>query len=990
MKKARMLAKISLKYWLHHKRRFFTLMLALVLGVSALCCTALLVRSEKDAVLESELYLLGNFDIQILGASKDTVEKLRKDENVIAIGAQYELGYVKTDTGAQGYCAALEDKEAEDICHMTCLRGRYPEKEDEVTMDVGTAKSLGVMPYPDEKVTLSLYSPDDKKLAEKEYTLVGVFEGENTGYQGEQPDGKWLRCPFHLLGTDHHTPSVYFHISQNEIFKSNNITMFVQTDVDDPYVVCQSANALTKDFLQFSIDNGRRYAYSYTLGINGVSSLIWEKYGGSTPSNIEAAMKNGDTIKDFYSQFIMPLLTVMIFIIIILSVVGLTRNIIKDKQENFAVLRSLGLEKRHLIGYIFCDFTVTALICIGIGLGLGSAAHIGLINFLNGAFDLKLNYGFDCVKYVNEVTYNPYLLSVVTILICVEVSVLIAIFSFRGKTPVQMFAEGKPRRRRFHRAKAAGRYRSWKWLLVRRIKLRNLRIAVISIIVMSVALTGYTYFQAFADRQNNELYWEKKNSGLDYWDYSAKTGDGNRYLFGIENHHENGVTVSDYQKLKEQDFVDDSFALAAVSSTRLSFAQGALDDKAQRDFKKFELKKYADTDVENAHEFDIAQKESEEAMIEKIGYKKTDLIYACPSVALFDDALDELDKFVVDGKIDKQKLKDGSEVLLVMDITNKIKFEKLFKAGDKLPLSDVVLNEKEEKIDFNNLNVDELGEPAYQKKVKNYAGEEAEERSYAIGKRKDIDVKIGAVLILDLDVAHKYMAEAAGGDCGLNVFCAPESFKAWGIGERNLSQVYMKLTGESEITRADVYWYSLMAGARGVETNSTAEISAKMDRGKKKIMCVYYSMIVIVTLTAAVMIAITLYTDIRMRSRKFAMLRACGMTTRQIMFMIWRQNIVYPIIGGVCAVFPVKWCQMFLEYVQDKIVSGEWIAENGSWKHEWAYDVPFNYNLFDYNVKRTLMIIFAVYVVIMLLVTLPQMRFIRKQSIVQEIERSSF
>ncbi|MBQ2580770.1 MAG: ABC transporter permease, partial [Ruminococcus sp.] len=578
--------------------------------------------------------------------------------------------------------------------------------------------------------------------------------------------------------------------------------MLVQTDADDPYVVYQSANAFSTDYMYYSIDNGRQFAYSYTMGLG---QRIWEKYDGNTPSNIEKAIENGDTIKDFYSQFIMPLLTVMIFVIIILSVVGLTRNIIKDKQENFAVLRSLGLEKRHLIGYIFCDFTVTALICIGIGLGLGSAAHIGLINFLNGAFDLKLNYGFDCVKYVNEVTYNPYLLSVVTILICVEVSVLIATFSFRRKTPVQMFAQGRAKRRRWHRAKPAGRYRSWIFLLIRRIKLRNVRIAVVSVIVMSVALTGYTYFQAFADRQNNDLYWEKKNSGLDYWDYSAKTGDGNRYLFGIENHHENGVTVSDYQKLKEQDFVDDSFALAAVSSTRLSFAQGALDDKAQRDFKKFELKKYADTDTENAHEFDIAQKESEEAMIEKIGYDKTDLIYACPSVALFDDALDELDKFVVDGKIDKQKLKDGSEVLLVMDITNKIKFEKTFKAGDKLPLSDVVLNEKEEKIDFNNLNVDELGEPAYQKKVKNYEGNETEERSYAIGKRKDINVKIGAVLILDLDVAHKYMAEAAGGDCGLNVFCAPESFKAWGVGERNLSQVYMKLTGESQITKADVY-----------------------------------------------------------------------------------------------------------------------------------------------------------------------------------------
>ena len=50
-----MLAKISLKYWANHKMRLFTLMLTLVFGVSALCCTALLIRSEKHAVLENAL-----------------------------------------------------------------------------------------------------------------------------------------------------------------------------------------------------------------------------------------------------------------------------------------------------------------------------------------------------------------------------------------------------------------------------------------------------------------------------------------------------------------------------------------------------------------------------------------------------------------------------------------------------------------------------------------------------------------------------------------------------------------------------------------------------------------------------------------------------------------------------------------------------------------------------------------------------------------------
>ncbi len=292
-------------------------------------------------------------------------------------------------------------------------------------------------------------------------------------------------------------------------------------------------------------------------------------------------------------------------------------------------------------------------------------------------------------------------------------------------------------------------------------------------------------------------------------------------------------------------------AKRTVSSTRLNFTENELDDKTKLDLKKFELKKFADTDPENAHGFDIAQKESEEAMIEKIVYKKTDLIYSCPTVALFDDKLDELDQFVIDGKIDKQKLKGGSEVLLVMDITNKIKFEETFKAGDKLPLSDIILNEKEEQLDFSSLDFSQLGEPAYQKKVKSYTGEVTEERSYAIGKRKDINVKIGAVLVLDLDVANKYMTEAAEGNHGLNVFCSPESFKAWGVGERNLTELSIKINDDASIEDADNLWYDTIAQAKGISSYSTTEITENINRGTHKVMCIYYSMMVIVLLTSA-------------------------------------------------------------------------------------------------------------------------------------------
>ena len=979
MKKIKMLIKISLKYWLHHKRRFFTLMLSLVLGVSALCCTALLVRSEKDAVLEEELRLLGDYDSVVYGASDESAEKFRAEKDVSALGVQYDLGYVQNGTNVKAYAAAFKDKQSEDIYHMTCKRGRYPQKDNEIAMELTVAKNLGIKPYPNEKVKLRLYSTEDKLLTEKEYTICGIFEQQDNLLYGG-----WLRYPCTMSQDSYNMAGVYFHISQNEIFKSKNVNCYIQTEAEDLYSVYLKLRTLADEPTTYEDTNGRRYAYSYVMGN---IDTMFSKYDGLSLSEFNKAIQNGDTVKDFYSQILMPLLTVIIFIIIILSVIGLTRNIIKDKQENFAVLRSIGLEEKHLTIYIFSDFTITALVCIGIGLALGSLAHIGLVDALNKLYDLKLHYGFDSVKYVNAVTFDPYVLSLVTTLICVELSVFIALFSFRGKSPVQMFSQSRSHSRRFRRNKPAGKYRSWKWLLVRRIKLRSLRIAVISIIVMSVALTGYTYFQALARKENNDLYWEKKNSGLEYWDYKAeKSAINDTYVFGIHNHHENGVKISDYEKLKEKDYVKDIFGRTVNASTRLTFKSGEFDERTADNLNRFSLKKHSDIDTEFASEFEKVQKESEEAMIEKIGYDKTDLIYSCPTVALFDDTLDELDKFVIDGKIDKQKLKDGSEVLLVMDITNKIKFEKMFKAGESLPLSDIVLNENEEQLDFSNIDLDKLGEPAFVKKYTAADGTQAEERSYAIGKRKDLDVKIGAVIILDLDVANKYMVDAAQGDHGFNIFCSPETFKAWGYGERNLTEISMKLTSDSMVELADEYWYTIMSDSKGMQTHSTAEITSKMTSGKRKVMCIYYSMMIIVTLTAAVMIAITLYTDIRMRSGKFAMLRACGMSVRQILFMIWRQNIIYPFVGAACSVFPVMWCQKYLDYIQQKLISKEWTYENAAW----AFDTPYYCNLYDYNVKRTLLIIFAVYVVIILLVTLPQIRFIRKQSIAREIEKSSF
>jgi ABC-type antimicrobial peptide transport system permease subunit len=258
-------------------------------------------------------------------------------------------------------------------------------------------------------------------------------------------------------------------------------------------------------------------------------------------------------------------------------------------------------------------------------------------------------------------------------------------------------------------------------------------------------------------------------------------------------------------------------------------------------------------------------------------------------------------------------------------------------------------------------------------------------------------VKIGAVIILDLDVANKLMTEAAEGDKGLNVFCSPDSFEKWGVGERNLTELSIKINNDASIEDADNLWYDTIAQTKGISSYSTTEITESMNKGTRKIMSIYYSMMIIVLLTSAVTVAITLYTDIRMRSSNFAMLRACGMSTRQILFMIWQQNIVYPLIGIACSFVPLMLCNRLFLYIREKVERHEWspelipsLLQGGEKSVPWIANVPYYQNLYDFNIKGAVIVMFAVYFAIILLVTLPQIRFIRKQSIADEIEKSSF
>ena len=973
MRKSYLLARLSLQYWRHHKRRFFTFLTALMLGVSALCCTALLIRSEKQAVLEEELRLLGDYDIIAYDLPDSAAEEIRADSDVTAFGKYLRLGYAESVSGVRVPAASFADKQSEDIYHMTCSKGRYPESADEVALDSAAAKSLGISPYPGEKLSLSLYTAEGSLIPEKEYRVSGIFEASNS-----MAYGGWLRYPSCYAENEYEMPGAFFYNDNSAAFLSSKVTVFVQA--------ASQTDALMGKLSELSderadLSNGRQFAYSYVLG--SVETLCTD-YGGISDQTVGQAMENGDTVRDLYSGILMPVFTAIVFIIVVLCLVGITGNVIRDRRDSFAILSSLGLDGVSLRVYITCDLTVTAGLCTAVGLGLGCLLHIGMISALNGIYDLKLQFGFSCSEYVETVTFSPALLSVITVMLCVGTAILISVLRFRGKTPTELLADkGRTRRRSGHPRK----YKSWKGLISRRIRLGSVGIAVVSILVMGTALFGYTFFSALADKNNIELNFEKEQAGLGEWDYKAEKSDRSQmYNFNIENHHDYGLSRDDYLELASQPFVRSSFGRIVNRSTRLTFKEGTLDKDELSALRELDLRSFQSG---GSTELAIADKEAEDAMLAAIGYGCDELIYSFPTVGYFDSELKELEQYVTEGSIDLDRLRSGEEVLLVMTKYGYKSFGGLFHAGDDLPLSDIVLSDEEEQYDFGHFDPAEHAEPVYKKKVRTDDGAEVELTSYAFGKRKDIPVRVGAVIVLDSEVSQKYMALAASGSCGMNAFCSVEAFEARGLRDSRLTEVFVRLDDIGSLNKADLYWYDMLSRTKGMTSHSTAEITAGMNRGTRKIMSVYYCMMIILIFTAAVTIAIGLYTGIRMRSSKFAVLRACGMDLGQITYLVLRQNIVYPIVGIAFSPLPVWLCQRYFEVIQKRFEA----AGDGEWSPGliWIFEqIPSGYDLFGYSIAAAMAVIFGVYLVIILAVTLPQILYLKRQSIPAEIERSSF
>lgn len=966
MLKGKIATLVSLRYWSNHKKRFFTLALTIIIGAAALCCAALMIRSNKVAEYNDRFDgEYGNYDLVIYEISDDVKEKLTALGGVHAYGSYSTLFQATNENASSTFkVAAFENEISENIYKLDCIRGNYPDKSDEIAIDVAAATAMGVLPFPGEKIKLQLEG-ENHTVIEQQFVISGVFECYNPGsftsykrYPNSLAPGKWQ------------VPMIF--LSADWISKVDGASDTVFLQLDDPTDFGMEISGIVGDAMCDFVYN-RIISYNLLLGNKDISFDNIE--------SIDEAVLEEDIYRDFFSAIVMPVVVAMIFVIVFLTVYNLIKSVLFDRREQVGILRSIGMSSASGGIHLMMEMLVITLVCITVGIVFGCGLHIFVIAILNKYFGARIETGFsfeaELEQYIKAVTYDPYLISAVVMLLSVLTATFVCVFKMCRTKPIELLREEEVINRKNIKNNVQSKIKNWRYYVNRSIKENDISVIFITCLLFGVSFVGYNYFCALTERDNLDNISGLSEGGLEYWDYIAEKSSDSTYIFNVKSKHSDGISKEELNKLTSHQFVTDYYAEIINTSTRISVKNPSEEFKAMFDGASLRSQVPGTDD-----EYEKAVYEGEKATIRKIGYSDDEYVFRLPSLGYQDNKIAEYEKYVIDGKINLDKLNSGEEILLVIPDTKRNIAEKFFKAGDTFVFSDVVLTEEEEKIDFNALTEDVLGEPVFTAEVVNplsETGEMVEYRAYSFGTRKNISVKIGAIVAVPIETAEEYY--------GISIITSYNAFEKWKLPDNNFTRVCIKTDKTASREDTDIAWYGMLISSSGTSSYSASAIYEKTVANTMKKMSIYLVTAILLLATSTVAIGVLLYSKMMFNSKKLAYFRAIGMSVEQTVKMLILQNLWYPVIGTVFAVIPYSALYTCFVYIR-KIIDengGDSISIVGE-TTPWYSDIPAYMDLLSYHPVFTLAIMFMVFFMFEMVVCIPQLMYIKKKQIAEGLD----
>ena len=963
--------ELGIKYWKYHKKRAFFILFSIVLSVSALVSATLLVRSNKLQQLEEHLVACGDCDFEFYNVTEEAEKELRADERFAQFGSVYRCGYAKAQSGTDFEVGYIEDKVAEEMLHLTPITGRYPEKSGEICIDKFTLNSLGYSTQTGQQIELSCMDWDKKELQTRQFTVVGIIEQITIDEGGVQ----YIKRQYNVINTETgkevivNCPFAYVTAEDaKDIYKTDfQKILLANVAITDDFDDQDMRQALLKKYYNedgvmtggFLVDIGKVNNRSWMAQLLlGFSNEVTE-YNGWGYNAAQARIGSDTTQKDFYSAVLIPVFFVIIILVTFFSLYNAISMTFSDRIRQNGMFRCLGMSKLRCQLHLALEVGILLVPGILGGYGLGYLIYAIVQKVQRQVFGIPVIGVGDVSEYfrpyLEEVTANPITFPLLAICITLIPAVILPAIRNGRVSPVAACAV----RNRLHK-----KQKRFEILLYMNI-----------FVVMVAAVFGYCYFCADNDFKNRTYETQLSSTGLAEWDYYMEQNKVyTQKGYGDEIRHDTGISKEELKLLQENPIVEKTEATIINLSTKI-YVKDIEDNRllmstlASADI--MDVSCWATTaELEKIYGIRVERERKHR------GYKNDEKIYQVPSVGIQDQAWDNLQKYIVDGEIHLDRIKEGTEVVLVVTDEESCSYH----VGDKLPLNDDVYPGI---LDTNK----EYQQGVYVKIVKpTYEAEKNNWPQYCYSERKNLDVTVGAIMVIDDEQDYRKYFYDDSSIFPWNIFVSDETFQSWNLPDDRYSKVWVKCKENADVTEFERLWYQTLMDGKLMQNYIAQDIKDRIDDTNRTGMTLFFAMLFMIIIVSIVGTVHAFDMGIRMDRKRLSLLRAMGGKKGWLLRRKWVQNLFMILIGGILSLIPIY---VFNQIVQKAVDITEAAVQTGEMLPDdhWARKIP-GYFLTEYHPIVVAVIVAIVALLLSSLVIGLCMRKEMKHSIVDSIREA--
>lgn len=319
-----------------HKKSYLLLVFVMFFAITLEISVMIFTGSYELTKQEQRKDLYGAWHIAVYGAGQNTVKNIQNHATIKNIGQMTILGYVSGNDGTLSGSIGTIDEQAIALGHITLLDGKFPDKKDEIAVEMSYLTRLGYSFELGQTIELTIQKP----CISNESFIQTVY------------------C-FKLCGVIK---------NYSNLWKTNN------NDVVSFFV----SNGFSDEFSPYKINLFAEVKEKYADKVDELSSIT---KGSTFVKNDYTYALYAYGTKETDEPFSTKSTSILIVALSVIIIVNILNISLQQRKNSFIIMRSIGATKSQIV-HLYCLeilYIVLIIIPAGIILGLGLPSGVYLI-----------------------------------------------------------------------------------------------------------------------------------------------------------------------------------------------------------------------------------------------------------------------------------------------------------------------------------------------------------------------------------------------------------------------------------------------------------------------------------------------------------------------------------------------------------------------------------------------------------------------------------